>query len=543
MDHIFSLVTVLRNRKSLNLGTFLCFIDFRRAFDSVNRTILLYKLQQQFGIVGHMYSAVSALYQSPLARVVLADHPTDWFECPLGVKQGDTLSPTLFSAFINDLAIELDRSGYGVKINLPADHSDTTGPATSPQLTLGSLLYADDIVCVAETEADLQFLINIVHSWCIKNRLECNMLKTNIMHVRRNLVTRSKFSFKLGNNIINYCKEYKYLGLTINQFLNFENSSRALFDPAKRALSTVVCKMIKNKGFPYNVYETLYNSCVCSIMDYGHEVIGYHQYPASALLHSKAIRMFLGTGKSAPLCGLRHEMSWPEPRSRTQIKMLNFFFRLSRLPDSRLTKKILLYDQEFSRVHTDAKCWSAEIKSILNRNNLSLSLSSLPPKASLNILKSSLTEKDTKLARNQCLKSKMLCTYNCLFPPFSDYANATKYCKLPLPFILRKRLAQIRLGCLPIRIHADRFSRNPLPRELRKCEQPNCTQTEVESEMHFLCVCEQYTGLRAQLYLNIDSVDFMNYSQPQKFRYLLSTPSVARQVAQFIVYAFDARQT
>jgi hypothetical protein len=146
-------------------------------------------------------------------------------------------------------------------------------------------------------------------------------------------------------------------------------------------------------------------------------------------------------------------------------------------------------------------------------------------------------------ARNQCLKTKMLCTYNCLFPPFSDYDISTKYCKLPLPFILRKRLAQLRLGCLPIRIHADRFSRNPLPRELRMCEQPECNKTEVESEIHFLCVCDQYSALRAQLYKDVDDNNFVNLSDYKKFRYLLSTPSVARLVAQYIVNAFDARQT
>ena len=130
------------------------------------------------------------------------------------------------------------------------------------------------------------------------------------MHIRKYLTPRSKFTFKLGNKTINYCKEYKYLGLTLNQFLNFENMSKSLFDPAKRALNSIICKMIKHKGFPYKVYEMLYTSCVCSIMDYAHEVIGYHQYPDSAILHSKALRMYLGTGKTAPLCGMRSEMSW-----------------------------------------------------------------------------------------------------------------------------------------------------------------------------------------------------------------------------------------
>ena len=116
--------------------------------------------------------------------------------------------------------------------------------------------------------------------------------------------------------------------------------SNYFFDPANRALSSVICKMIKNKGFPQNIFETLYNSCVTSITDYAHEVIGFHQYTGSAQIHSRAIRAYLGVGQSAPLCGIRLEMQWPEPRSRTQIRMLNFYHFLQNMPDSRLTKNV-----------------------------------------------------------------------------------------------------------------------------------------------------------------------------------------------------------
>ena len=77
----------------------------------------------------------------------------------------------------------------------------------------------------------------------------------------------------MGKFIISYCKEYKYLGITINQFLNFEHSSNAQAGPAHRALNGIVCKMIKNGGFNLKIYHMLYNSCVCSVMDYGHEII------------------------------------------------------------------------------------------------------------------------------------------------------------------------------------------------------------------------------------------------------------------------------
>ena len=59
IDHIFTLVTILRNRKSLGKSTLVSFIDFKKAFDSVDRTLLLFKLSR-IGVVGNIYQAISA---------------------------------------------------------------------------------------------------------------------------------------------------------------------------------------------------------------------------------------------------------------------------------------------------------------------------------------------------------------------------------------------------------------------------------------------------------------------------------------------------
>ena len=109
LDHIYVLCTVARNRKMLHKETFLCFIDYKKAFDSVDRNLLLYKLYNMV-VTGRMYNAISSLYSNPRSRVILQDYSTDYFQCPSGVKQGDCLSPTLFSIYINDLAQEIKDS-------------------------------------------------------------------------------------------------------------------------------------------------------------------------------------------------------------------------------------------------------------------------------------------------------------------------------------------------------------------------------------------------------------------------------------------------
>ena len=528
--------------------TFLCFVDFRRAFDSVNH-ILLFNVLSSFGIVGNMYKSLLALYSNPVTRVILTSEKssmkTDFFDCPLGVKQGDILSPTLFSIFVNSLTIDLANSDCGVKLDMPPSQG-----STGDCITVNHLIYADDLVCIAENAKDLQSLINIVNLWCKKFRIEANLSKTEIMHVRKPSVQQSKFQFRFGTKLIKYCKSYKYLGLAIDQHLNFEKMSDSMCEPASRALSAIMCKMIKNKGFPLNIFEMLYNCCVTSITDYGHDVIGFHQYPGSALIHSKAIRAYLGVGHSANLCAIRSEMGWLEPRSRTQVRMLRFYLKLKKLPDDRLTKKIFICDQFFMKNHPDLQCFSSEINQIICRNDLIFDIETMPPKLICKNLENVLLQKDISMFKSQCSKSPKLRTYNSLFSIFVDQNFTDSYTRLCLPFIVRKRLSQLRLGVLPLRIETDRYSRVKIDAKNRFCRQPKCknncattppSKFDVENEYHFLMCCKQYDHLHSVLFSKLSCPQFDQMNDQNKFCYMLTCPSVARCVGQFIVDAFDAR--
>ena len=64
------------------------------------------------------------------------------------MKQGDTISPTLFAIFVNDLADELKQAGLGIHI--------------TNDLSVSCLFYANDIILLAESEEKLQDMLSIV---------------------------------------------------------------------------------------------------------------------------------------------------------------------------------------------------------------------------------------------------------------------------------------------------------------------------------------------------------------------------------------------
>ena len=91
------------------------------------------------------------------------------FTSDLGLKQGDNLSPTCFSLFIDGLLKVLRREGVGLDVN---------------GIVINNLAYADDIMILSQIPEELQQLLNVMHDWCKKWRISINKDKTKVVHFR-----------------------------------------------------------------------------------------------------------------------------------------------------------------------------------------------------------------------------------------------------------------------------------------------------------------------------------------------------------------------
>ena len=76
-------------------------MDYRKAFDSVNRYKLLFKLARS-GITGKLSGIIKSMYESLKSSVKFQSQFSHFFDCKVGLMQGEALSPILFSIYIND---------------------------------------------------------------------------------------------------------------------------------------------------------------------------------------------------------------------------------------------------------------------------------------------------------------------------------------------------------------------------------------------------------------------------------------------------------
>ncbi len=126
--------------------------------------------------------------------------------------------------------------------------------------------YADDLVLVSDSENDLQRLIDIVHKWCLKWRLEVNLSKTKVVHYRGTRRAQTKFSFSWADQQVETVEGYKYLGVYLDQFLNFNVHCENIYKSAGRALGKILSKFSYFKNVGYKTFKKIFESNVESVL-------------------------------------------------------------------------------------------------------------------------------------------------------------------------------------------------------------------------------------------------------------------------------------
>ena len=358
MDHLSTLTSIIENRKRQRKSTFVGFVDFRKAYDTINRDLLWSKLVSA-GISGKMMTAIKSLYNNVKCSVRINGHMTDWFDVNSGLKQGCILSPLMFNLFIDDLGTMLEHSGKGVSLG---------------NMTLSCLFYADDLILIAETEEDLQQLFDILSIWCDRNMMQINTDKTKVIHYRNNAVQRSNYVFKCGNNNIEYSQFYKYLGLVLDEFLDYSVTAKYIAQSATRALGLLISKFKVLGGMPYEVFTGLYDNMVWSTISYGAAIWGTKEFSAINAVQNRAIRFFLGVGRYTPNVAVGGEMGWVPAVVKQWKNVLGHWFRLNAMDDNRINKKV--FNWSFSLKQRN-KNWCFQVE---NQFKVSNSLTIMPIK-------------------------------------------------------------------------------------------------------------------------------------------------------------------
>lgn len=140
------------------------FVDFKQAYDSVDRT-LLWKCLQKLGVHGACLNILQCMYMHGSLYIKSSDGMGEAFYADLGVKQGDLLSPLFFGLFIDRI--------YDFFMKFAPSSGVVVGG-----MQMHCILYADDLVILSHRREDLQKMLDQLDDFCKGTKLKVNIEKT-----------------------------------------------------------------------------------------------------------------------------------------------------------------------------------------------------------------------------------------------------------------------------------------------------------------------------------------------------------------------------
>ena len=513
LDHIFTINNTCKIRKKLRQDTFLCFIDYQKAFDYVNHSLMYHKLLN-IGITGNIYKSITKIYENPKSCVQLNGTLTDWFSVSSGVRQGDSLSPILFAIYINDLYDEIAECDAGISIGGEKLHM---------------LLYADDIVMVSPNAEKAQKQLNVLTSWCAKCRMQINAKKSQILHIRNYQKPRSTTELHCCGQKLDYTDQYKYLGYILQENMSEKNMVEALTTSASRSFGRIVNSFKKLKNMGIKTYETLYESYVLSIANYAAGVWGFGEFQQPQVLQNRIQRFFLGVHAFAPVAATNMEFDWLSMKFLRWLEIIRYYNRLVDLPDHRWPKKILRWDRS---LRTEG--WFNQVQHIVSYANMELDPDS-DCQIDLDILKARLLKLNRQRWRLESYEKSKLRT----FVDICDHEKPRVIIEANLPRNHRSLVTKLKIGTLPLKLETGRWKDTPL--EKRLCLA--CDQNLLESEYHFVIHCDAYRDTRTEFFQEVvNNTDLPVYgSEPVIMRTLLDE-SVIRITGRYLERMFLERK-
>ncbi len=135
-------------------------------------------------------------------------------------------------------------------------------------------------------------MLHVLKSWSDKWHMSLNTDKTQIVHFR----AQSQYVFKYGDHDIKLVPLYKYLGLVLNEHLDYQLMAKVVAKSTNRMLGLLIAKSKVIGGMTYDVFTQLYNALVQSVIYYGAGIWGTGNISCIKSVQYKACRFLLGLG-------------------------------------------------------------------------------------------------------------------------------------------------------------------------------------------------------------------------------------------------------
>ena len=247
------------------------FLDFAKAFDTVNHNILLNKLYH-YGIRGNSFKWLESYLNNRQQCVQVGNQISSFLPIKCGVPQGSVLGPLLFLVYINDIA----NSSKLIQFQLFAD--DTC------------IFYSHKNKIVLENTLNSE--LAKVSNWLIANKLSLNVEKSNVLTFRnKNSNNDAILDLSINEQKLTEKVYAKYLGVLFDNKLTWQYQTEHIC--SKLIKGNAMLAKIRH-FIPKKTIKNVYNALIQPHLDYGNISWGTSaqiHLQKIAKLQNKAIRI------------------------------------------------------------------------------------------------------------------------------------------------------------------------------------------------------------------------------------------------------------
>ena len=237
---VTSIISQIINARDRKESAYCIFLDFAKAFDTVNHDILIEKLNY-YGIKDNVLSWFNSYLRNRAQYTQIGETLSDVGYIKHGVPQGSVLGPLLFLLYINDIT----ESSEILQFFLFAD--DTT------------IFYSDKTT--PETESLLNLELSKVADWLAANKLSLNVGKSNFLHFHHGNCKKEPLNIKIDGTPVEEKNTTKYLGVILDNKLNWKAQIQVIKTKLSKATGMIAkARHYVTKPVLLNLYYAFFQS-------------------------------------------------------------------------------------------------------------------------------------------------------------------------------------------------------------------------------------------------------------------------------------------
>lgn len=362
IEQIFNLKTILKHKAIRNAPIICTFVDFKKAYDSIDRQSL-FNILEELGLDSKTLRLIKESLTDTVSKVKFMGEISEPFLIKTGVRQGDGLSPLLFNIVldkvIKEWEKELKNQSYWKPIHLGR---------TKDNVEVSCLAFADDLAILADNEEIATKQIEILKECADKVGLQISFQKTEFFCTKFNI---HSLNTKYGK--INRVKHFKYLGEILEPTGGEKVAQKIRQQKMKRAYG-MTHEIYNKKCISSNTKIRHYCAVIKPAALYASETLTLHtKCDLEKILKEerKIMRKILGpklTEEGYRIQSRRTTETISNLAADIRRRRLKFYGHVTRLPPTRLTNRILTYIEKVKSTTP----WISQVKLDLQKAKIDL---------------------------------------------------------------------------------------------------------------------------------------------------------------------------